>query len=113
MSYKTIIENQEIIPKTMYYRGKVFDIVRVDPSLIIKKYEINLKNSKIESIKLFNSHPNCNLDNSEFCLPSYIIGKEISEVKDLITYSLSVYNLENSYFMPWGLIKYEERRSKK
>ena len=110
MSEKILIE-KEIIPKTMYYHSKIHDIFYVDPRLIIKKYEILLNDkSEVESLNLFNPHPNCNLKTNEFCLPDYAIGKELKDVQDYIDYTLSVYNLENSWWQPWGLIKYNERQ---
>jgi len=104
-----IIIKKEIIPKIMYYQNKMYDIIFTDPSLIIKEYKIILNKLKIESLKLFNSHPNCNPNTNEFCLPNSVIGKEFVYIKDMINYLLSVYNLESCYFNPWGLIKYKER----
>jgi hypothetical protein len=109
MSDTTIIDMKEVVPKIMYYQNKMHDITYVDPSLVIKGYKINLNNSEVESVKLFNSHPNSDPKTNKFCLPSNVIGKKLEEVKDLISYLLSVYNIDSCYFSPWGLIKYKER----
>ena len=109
MSEKSMIILREIVPKIMYYQNKIHDITSVDSSLIIKNYKIILNSLKVKSLILFNSHPNCNPNTNEFCLPVNVIGKKFEEVKDLISYLLSVYNVDSCYFSPWGLIKYKIR----
>ena len=109
MSNEFRIILKEIVPKIMYYQNKIHDITFVDPALIIKGYKIGIEDSKIRSLILSNRHPNCNPNTKEFCLPPNVIGANVDDVKDLLSYLLTVYNMESCYFSPWGLIRYTTR----
>ena len=105
----SVILNKKIIPRTMIYNQEIYDIVYVDPKMIINNYEIILDDFKLVGLKLFNPHPNCNPKTNEFCLGSNIIGQKIEKIKSIFDYMLSVYNIDSCYFSPWGLINYIKR----
>ena len=107
---KIIKLEKYIMPSLIKFNKKLYKILEVkEPSLIIKEYKIILNDDKLESLMLLNSiHPNCNPEDNKFCLPSYLLGKKFNEVRDSIEYLLSVYWIDNSYFGPWRLVKYEK-----
>jgi hypothetical protein len=105
----TIIVEEKIVPKIMNYQNKIYDILYVDPKLVIKNFKINLERFKLHSLILSNPHPNCNPNTKIFCLPPDLLGKKIEDVRNILNYLISVYNMDSCYFSPWGLIKYKER----
>jgi len=104
-----MIMDDIIIPKIMNYKNKIYDILTVDDSLIINRYDICLKRFKVVSIILYNNHPNCNPNTNEFCLPIYMKNQKIESIKNAIPLILSIYNIDNCYYSPWGLITYKKR----
>lgn len=103
------IRHIKIIPTTMIYKQEIYDITFYDKKLIMDKYELYLKNYRLMSLKLFSPHPNCDPSNKEFCLPPYIIGQRLEDVKDQLPKILEIYNIDSCYFSPWDLIQYKKR----
>jgi hypothetical protein len=102
--------NNKIIPKTMKYKNEIYDILFVNPKLIIRKHIIKLKDGKLKRVELVGKHPNCSNTTNEFCLPFGFVGKKFDKAtREMIEYLISTYNLDSCYFMPWGMIKYKKR----
>lgn len=100
--------DKPIVPDKMFFGGKKFIVTQVDPDFVIRGYCLYLdENRCIQKLFLPHKHPNCDPETGLFCLPEFVKKMTFSkEVKCMIHCWLSSFNLENSYYMPWGQCKY-------
>lgn len=102
-----------IVPDTLIFQYKVYDILSVSQKFIIKKYDLFFTDQILTGLQLIEGvHPNCDPKTRMFCLSKGIKGCAFSkEVDNKLYYLLKTFNLDNSYFMPWGYCKYTRRFS--
>lgn len=106
---KDILIEKLIIPRMLVYKQQPYIIEYVNPSLLITKYNIKLDSAnKLEEVRLYQEHPNSQPGTNLFCLPKNLIKSKLTaDLKTMIEFVISIYNLDSCYFMPWDKIKYK------
>ena len=99
MESTEILVETIIKPRRMIYRGKPHKINSSDDMFTINKYKIYVTKNKVYKIAIDAKHPNYDHSKKEFCLPSCIKGKNISDkLIQLIEDVLETFNLDNCYY---------------
>ena len=91
-----------IFPDKLIYDHSFYKIKVTDPDYVINGFQVYTEENKIQKIKLNCSHPNCNPNTKEFCIPDCVKNLEINEesLKTIIS-MLKLFNFDNSYYQPW------------
>lgn len=104
--YKNTIINKNgitiihpITPYKFLYKNKIFEIPIEDRSKITSFEFIVNNENKILSLKIDGKHPNAD-KNNEFCLGDLkFLDLKLKSITAIIT-TTSIYNMNNSYYMP-------------
>lgn len=109
MKIKEYIVHDIFAPSKLIFRNKIYQITDLDEKFIIKKYKIKTVDSFIDSVYLYNPHPNANPRTGEFCIPPNMRLLKVNKtVKKMIGIMLCNFNLDDCYFTPWNEIEYQK-----
>lgn len=107
MKIKERMFHKIIVPERMIFNTKVHKITGIAPQYIIKEYIVKTVDKKIDTVCLKSSHPNCDPNTKQFCIPhmlrQYKFNKESQKMLEFI---LGTFNLDDCYFKPWNDIRY-------
>jgi len=102
--------NANVVPKKLFYKGQLRNIVEVDDHLIIKEYKIIVEEkSRITRVFISDGcHPNINPHTGEYCMPYSLRGIKLSDENlEKIEKTMEIYNLQSCYEIPYGFFKYD------
>ena len=97
------------VPNKLKFKNIIHEITNLDKKFIIKDYQIKTNDDKIDTVILYNPHPNANPQTGEFCIPYNLRDFEINEKSlNIIKILLCCFNLDDCYFTPWDELKYKK-----
>ncbi len=110
---KTHIFINTIIPNRVIKDKNVYKIVYLDGVYHLDGFEVSTENDKVNNIRVFGFHPNCDAETDNFCLPDFKKGVYLtSDYLKLIITNIQTYYLDNCFFNPTGKsLRYEKMKS--
>jgi hypothetical protein len=109
MKIKEYIVNDIFAPSKLIFKNQIYQITDLHEKFIIKKYKIKTVDNFIDTVSLYNPHPNANPRTGEFCIPSNMRKLKLNKtVKAMIGIMLCNFNLDDCYFTPWNEIEYKK-----
>ena len=110
MKIKTKRMREVNVPYKLIFKNQIHEITSLHDKFILRDFMITSVNGKIDTVKVYNPHPNANPKSGEFCIPHTLRQLEVNEnTLNMIRSMLCCFNLDSCYFTPWDEIKYEKQ----